>query len=150
MGLKINEWKKNSPDSKLYFRPYKKKSPKQQLEMVNTEDEITEYEQTLLWIHQESWQQDLLIKYGNTITFVDDTYKTTQYELALFFLIVRTNVGYSVVAEFVIQHEKTGDIAEALQFIKQWNPQWSPKFFMSDYSEAEITAVEQTFPTTKL
>lgn len=150
LGLKIDEWKKNSPDSKLYFRPYKKKSPKQQLEMVNTEDEVTEYEQTLLWIHQESWQQDLLIKYGNTITLMDATYKTTQYELALFFLTVRTNVGYSVVAEFVIQHEKTEDIAEALKFIKQWNPQWSPKFFMSDYSEAEITAVEQTFPTTKL
>ena len=106
LGLKIDEWKKNSPDSKLYFRPYKKKSPKQQLEMVNTEDEVTEYEQTLLWIHQESWQQDLLIKYGNTITLMDATYKTTQYELALFFLTVRTNVGYSVVAEFVIQHEK--------------------------------------------
>ena len=86
--------------------------------MVNTEDEVTEYEQTLLWIHQESWQQDLLIKYGNTITLMDATYKTTQYELALFFLTVRTNVGYSVVAEFVIQHEKTEDIAEALKFIK--------------------------------
>ena len=66
LGLKIDEWKKNSPDSKLYFRPYKKKSPKQQLEMVNTEDEATEYKQTLLWIHQESWQQDLVIKHGNT------------------------------------------------------------------------------------
>ena len=108
--------------------------------MVNTEDDNTVYEQTLLWIHQESWQQDLLIKYGNTITLMDATYKTTQYELALFFLTVRTNVGYSVVAEFVIQHEKSEDIAEVLQFIKQWNPQWSPKFFMSDYSEAEITA----------
>ena len=72
------------------------------------------------------------------------------YELPLFFFTVRTNVGYSVVAEFVIQHERTEDIAEVIQLIKQWNPQWSPKFFMSDYSEAEITAVEQTFPTTKL
>ena len=70
--------------------------------MVNTEEEVTEYEQTLLWIHRESWQQDLLIKYGNTITLLDATYKTTQYELALFFLTVRTNVGYSVVAEFII------------------------------------------------
>ena len=58
--------------------------------MVNTEDEIIEYEQTLLWIHQEPWQQDLLIKYGNTITLMDAIYKTTQYELALFFLTVRT------------------------------------------------------------
>ena len=27
LGLKIDEWKKNSPDSKLYFRPYKKNHP---------------------------------------------------------------------------------------------------------------------------
>ena len=43
LGLKINEWKKNCQDSKLYFRPYKRKSPKQ-LEMVNTVDE---YKQAL-------------------------------------------------------------------------------------------------------
>ena len=34
--------------------------------------------------------------------------------------------------------------------IKEWNPHWSPKFFMSDYSEAEISAVEQTFPATNI
>ena len=39
-----------------------------------------------LWIHQEKWQKDLLIKFGNTITLIDATYKTTKYEVALFFL----------------------------------------------------------------
>ena len=89
------------------------------------------------------------MKYGNAITLMDATYKTTQYELPLFFLTVRTNVGYSVAAEFVIHHERTEDIVEALNMLKQWNPDWSPKFFMLDYSEAEISAVEQTFPATK-
>ena len=79
---------------------------------------------------------------------MDATYKTTRYELPLFFVSVRTNVGYSVVAEFVIQHEKAEDIAEALNFLKEWNPRWCPKYFMSDYSEAEMAAVEQTFPNT--
>ena len=149
LALKIKEWKENNPDSKLYFRSFKK-SAKEQLNSVNTEEHITEYEQTLLWVHQEPWQQDLLVKYGNTITLMDATYKTTHYELPLFFVSVRTNVGYSVVAEFVIHHERMEDIAEALKLLKQWNPQWSPKFFMSDYSEAEILAVEQTFPATTL
>ena len=44
-------------------------------------------------------------------------------------------MGYSVIAEFVIHHERMKDIAEALQIIKEWNPSYSLKFFMSDYSE---------------
>ena len=67
LALKIKEWKESSPDSKLYCRPYKKKSTKEQLDSINTEEHITEYEQTLLWVHQEPWQQDLLVKYRNTI-----------------------------------------------------------------------------------
>ena len=54
-------------------------------------------------------------------------------------------MGYSVIAEFVIHHERMEDIAEALQIIiKEWNPNYSLKFFMSDYSEAEILAVANT------
>ena len=57
------------------------------------------YEQTLFWIHQSKWQQELLARYGNTI---DATYKTMKYDLALFFICVKTNVSYSVMAEFVV------------------------------------------------
>ena len=45
---------------------------------------------------------------------MDTTYKTTKYELALFFIAVKTNVGYSVVGEFVVQSETTDQVAEAL------------------------------------
>ena len=64
----------------------------------------------------------MLGKYGNTLALLDATYKTTRYDLALFFLCVRTNVGYSVVAEFVTQSETAHQIGEALQIIKKWNP----------------------------
>ena len=57
----------------------------------------------LLWIHQSKWQQELLARYGNTISLIDATYKTTKYMTLLCFLCVKTNVGYSVVAEFVVQ-----------------------------------------------
>ena len=81
---------------------------------------------------------------------LDATYKTMKYELALFFLCVRTNnVGYSVVAEFIVQEESAEKIAEALGIIKQWNPSWNPSFFMTDYSEAELLAIEQVFPSAK-
>ena len=86
------------------------------------------------------WQAELLVKYGNTITLIDATYNTTKYDLALFFLCVKTNVNYSVVAEFIVQSESAEQIAEALAIIKNWNPEWSPPFFMTDYSEAEQIA----------
>ena len=38
-------------------------------------------EQSLLWVHKEVWQQDW---YCDTITMIDATYKTTKYDLALF------------------------------------------------------------------
>ena len=41
-------------------------------------------------------------------------------------------------------------IQEALEILKQWNPKWKPKYFMSDYSEAELLALEKCFTTTKV
>ena len=104
------------------------------------------YDQSLLWVHQTTWQQQLMLFYGNTISLIDATYKTTKYDLALFFICVKTNVGYAVVAEFIIQCESAQHILEALSILKQWNPQWNPQFFMCDYSEAELQALESAFP----
>lgn len=102
----------------------------------------------MLWIHQSKWQQELLARYGNTISLIDATYKTTKYDLALFFICVKTNVGYSVVAEFVVQSETAESISEALAKLKLWNPNWCPLYFMCDYSEAELVALEEVFPET--
>ena len=43
-------------------------------------------------------------------------------------------------AQFITQNETTQDIQEALKVLKTLNPSWKPKFFMLDYSEAEIAA----------
>ena len=86
--------------------------------------------------------------YGNTITPMDATYKTTKYSVPLFFLCVKTNVNYTVVAEFVVQSENT-DI-EALSIIKSWTPSWDPKYFITDYSDAEMSAINMCFPQTQL
>ena len=55
-----------------------------------------------------------------------------------------------MVAEFVIQDETAEKIQEALELLKQWNPQWKPKYFMTDYSKAELLATEKCFATTKV
>ena len=166
LKLKIEDWKRSSPSSNHFFRPYIKKSDlknerqsasaETQSDVINLNNEedgfqgsTDECSQTFLWIHQEKWQRDLLVKFGNTITLIDATYKTTKYEVALFFLCVKTNVGYVVVAEFVVSSESAHEIAEALSILKKWNPDWNPAFFMSDYSEAEFVAVEQVFPSSR-
>ena len=140
LRLKIKEWKKQNPKSLFYFRPYKE---------VNSDKEDS-IDQMLLYIHQEPWQQELLKRYGNTITLMDATYKTTKYELALFFIAVKTNVGYTAVADFVVQYETTEQIAEAVKILSSWNPEWQPPYFMTDYCEAEIRAITDVFPNCKV
>ena len=79
---------------------------------------------------------------------IDATYKTTKYDLPLLYVCVKTNHGYCVVAEFISQNECVTTIQEALEVLKTWNPQWQPEFFISDYSEGEIAAIETSFPGT--
>ena len=69
----------------------------------------------------------------------------TLIALPTFFLCVKTNVDYCVVASFVVQLENADAINEALQLIKDWNPTRNPDFFMVDFSEAEINAIERLF-----
>ena len=38
-------------------------------------------------------------KEGNFVSLIDAKYKTIKYDLPLFFLCIRTNAGYSVVAQ---------------------------------------------------
>ena len=64
-----------------------------------------------------------------TTAMLDATYKTTKYNLALFFCVcVCTNARYSVVAEFVTQSETANQICSALETFKQIEPQMSPGF----------------------
>ena len=108
LRLKVEEWKKGNPTSSFYFRPFGKKTTTSE-----SSDEL-EDEQTFLYIHQDEWQRELLTTYGNTITLMDATYKTTKYSIPLLFLCVKTNVNYTVVAEFVLQTENSDHIFEAL------------------------------------
>lgn len=41
-------------------------------------------------------------------------------------------------------------IEEALKVIASWNPDWNPPYFMTDYSDAEIMAIEPVFPSCKV
>ena len=121
---------KKDPSRSIHFRP-------------QTEDEE---QSPFLFVHQEQWQKRILSIYGKKLIFLDATYKTTKYALPLFFLATETNVGYVPVAEFIIYHENHESILEALKILKDWNPGWDPKYGMTDYDDAEISALEEAFP----
>ena len=147
LRLKVGEWKKNNPTSSFYFRPFGKNAPGPTDELC---DQLEGEQKTFLYVHQDEWQRNLLTTYGNTITLMDATYKTTKYSIPLFFLCVKTNVNYTVVAEFILQSESTDNIFEALLIVKYWTPNWDPKYFITDYSDAEMSAINKLFPNTQL
>ncbi|XP_063223597.1 uncharacterized protein LOC134531708 isoform X2 [Bacillus rossius redtenbacheri] len=126
----INEWKNQYSDDLFFYRPY---------EFMPNGDVPT-----LLFCHQTKWQQKLLLRYGR-MCLLDAAYKTMNYGLPLFFLAVKTNVGYSVVGTFVVQSESTTLIKEALNIFKEWLPEWQPEFWVTDSNDIEIIAVETTF-----
>lgn len=156
---KIDQWRQEDPATKIYFRPKEKPgnvdkdehnegnsdSNEEDLD-ENDEVKITENDgNSILFVYQSEWQQRLLARYGNEMAFLDATYRTTRYALPLFFLVVKTNVDYQIAATFICETESTDVIKEALSILKEWNPQFSPTFFMTDYSNEEITAIETLF-----
>ncbi|KAI8503705.1 hypothetical protein Bbelb_186760 [Branchiostoma belcheri] len=46
---------------------------------------------------------------------------------------------------FIVQEESIAAIREALQVLKDFNPNWHPSHFMVDFSTAEIAALEEEF-----
>ena len=101
----------------------------------------TKLDNSLLFVYQNEDEKRLLERYGNELSLLDATYKTTRYALPLFFLVVKTNIDYQVVATFVTESETAKGIAEALDIIKGWNPDWKPTVMMTDYSDEEIAAI---------
>lgn len=132
-SILIEQLKDAKPEDNFFFRPFNE----------NNHDE-------LLFVHQSSWQRHLLLRYGQCICTLDATYNTTRYALPLFFVCVKSNVGYMVVATFITQHERGDSISEALNVIRSWNPEWQPSSFMMDHSEAQMNAVSASFGTSKL
>ena len=140
--------------------------------MKVTKKDVDCKKNNFLYVHQEKWQQDLMIRYGSNISLMDATYKTTKYNLPLFFVCVLTNSGYQIVgksnlcthryrkrnwrggkalcfsiclsfsADFVVQNEDGPSIYEALKILREWNPLWNPPFFVTDFDFKEINAIE--------
>ena len=87
----VDEWKASvdSPD-KFLFRPYvaAKKFGNEVGGSKACEEKSTGSDaQTLLVLHQMSWQRRLLLRYRQDICLLDATYKTCKHALSLFFFV---------------------------------------------------------------
>lgn len=102
---------------------------------------------TFLLILQTKFQQELLLKYGNTVTMMDGIYRTTKYGFPCFFVTVKTSLGVGRVAAVIISQDESEEmLIEALALLKKWNPKWNPSYFMTDKSSVELGAIENVFP----
>ena len=76
---------------------------------------------------------------------LDATYKTTNYSLPLFFVVERET---SITKSWLLSSSRARKLSpfyEALPVIKSWNSEWNPSYFMLDYSEEEMSAINRLF-----
>ena len=107
--------------------------------------EVADKEDSFLLVRQTKHQQNLLRKYGNTVTLMDGVYTTPQN---MVISIVKTSLGMSRVVGTIIPQQKKNEIllAEGLKIIKEWNPYWSPLYTMTDKSSVKLGAIGQVHP----
>ena len=166
----VKNWPRNvktlaevlSTDNSVFFRPYTGSSLEHPAD-TDEENEFHEIEESpkedpmvkqspnvscgnMIFVYQSPLMKRLYRMYENHYIFLDATYKTCNNAVPLFFLMVRTNVNYQVVAVFVVQHETRDMIKEALSIIWGWSPHVQPLYGMVDFSEEEIHALEDVFP----
>lgn len=51
---------------------------------------------------------------------------------------------------FIVQFETSECISAALEIFKSWRPNFNPRYWMIDYSQAEMNAINATFPGGKI
>ena len=108
---------------------------------------LSNEEGSFLLVMQTKHQQTLLRRYGNMMTLMDGVYRTTKYGFPCFFLVVKTSLGMGrVVGTIIPQQENEILLTEGLKIIKEWNPDWSPLYTMTDKSSVELGAIGQVHP----
>ena len=118
-------------------------------ELGDTEDAECKLEipnADLLFVYQSAEMKRLYRRYGGLIVVLDALYRAGRYSLPVFFLMVRTNVNYQVVAVIVVQQETRQSLVNALQVVRLWNSDVNPRFALVDSYEEEVAALEEAFP----
>lgn len=100
----------------------------------------------LLVVYQSAEMRRLYRRYGNLLIVLDAVHRDGRYELPVFFLMVRTNVNYQVIAVIALQQETQQCLVNALNVVRSWNPDTRPRFALVDCFDEGLAALEVTFP----
>ncbi|CAN7949768.1 unnamed protein product, partial [Ixodes hexagonus] len=148
----IEKYKTEQPDSTFFYRPYQTRNEKDSDDDIDDVQQLLEKEcqDTLLFCYQSKFMRDIMAKYGGYVACMDATNKTTDYALPLFLVVVKTPCGYVTVGVFIVQFETQTCISEALSVLRKWCPNFQPQYWMVDYCHAEINALHETFPESKV
>lgn len=141
---KLSSWQTLHADDRFLFRPYSTASAP--FPLVDEDRFVISGSghEGFLFIYQSRWQKYLLSRYGG-LCLLEAASRTAKYPVPLYFLYVRTNADYIVVASMITQYEDDQTIAQALGVISEWNPDWKPWSFMVDCGDTEVTAVKHVF-----
>ena len=85
-------------------------------------------------------------RYGEEILLLDAIYCATRYLLQLFFVTVKTNIDYQIVATLVTENKTKLSILKALTVLKSWIPSFRPSYCMTDSCNEEIDSLAAVFP----
>ncbi|CAN8002882.1 unnamed protein product, partial [Ixodes hexagonus] len=135
-----------------FYRPYQTRNEKDGDDDIDDVQQLLEKEcqDTLLFCYQSKFMRDIMAKYGGYVACMDATNKTTDYALLLSLVVVKTPCGYVTVGVFIVQFETQTCISEALSVLRKWCPNFQPQYWMADYCHAEINALHETFPESKV
>ncbi|KAH6932621.1 hypothetical protein HPB50_008190 [Hyalomma asiaticum] len=143
--------------SKVLFWPYcytneaKTTIPDADDDQTNVEETLAKQcDRTLLFCYKSRSTAQLLKQYGNNVTCLHATNKSTDYSLPLLYLVVKTPTNYMVAGVFVVQYETTACISEELSVFKSWNPEYLLKYFMVDFCQAEASSLSEVFPQSEV
>ena len=98
------------------------------------------------------YKTDIMLFRYNNLVLMDATYKTCKLAIPLFFLVVKTNVNYCVIGDFIIQTDDTESIREALKELSQhWEKHGvMVNAWMVDKQPAEQAALKTVFPDSEI
>ena len=97
-------------------------------------------------MYQSHQQQRLLRRYGQQVILTEMSRMTHNLPFPFFGIFVQTNVDYQLVYLFILQSRTKEALVTGLESIVHWNPSWSPKYVMVDFSAEQTAAVEAAFP----
>lgn len=122
----VLELEKGDPESRFFFRPHQKNEVQTSGNPTDSDDMeesvANEYMETLLFCYQSKFMGEIMAKYGSNLALIDATNKTTDYALPLFFIVVKTSIGYMIAGIFIVQFETSPCASKHLQCFKSGVP----------------------------